>query len=293
MPPPSSGGPVAIEVLNMLENYDLGAFRPNSAQRYHLLAEALRRGFADRSQYFGDPDFTTMPLSKLLDKGYAKDRTLDIDLNRASSSKKVGPGNIQVAESMDTTNYAVIDAAGNVAVNTYTLNDLFGSKVMIKGTGVLMNDEMDDFASAPGKPNMFGLIQGEKNVIQPNKRPLSSMTPTIVLRKDGSFWFAVGARGGPRITSAVIQIIIGVIDDGLDIQAAIDAPRIHHQWLPDELVFEPNGFSPDTTSILASYGHAFTKKPENVASATGVMIDEKGVRLGGVDSRWTGQAIGY
>jgi gamma-glutamyltranspeptidase/glutathione hydrolase len=293
MPPPSSGGAVALEVLNILENYDLGAIKQNSAARYHLIAEAMRRGFADRSMYFGDPAFTKVPLERIIDKSYARERAVDIDTQRASTSAAVGPGNIQIAEGTETTNYCVIDAAGNAVINTYTLNDLFGSKVTIKGTGILMNDEMDDFTTRAGVPNTFGLIQGPQNVIEAGKRPMSSMTPTIVLRKDGSFWFGVGARGGPRITSAVIQTIIGVIDDGLDIQGAIDAPRVHHQWLPDELVYEPSGLSPDTLLILSSYGHKFQNKAESIGSATGIMLDGRGVRLGGVDSRWTGLAVGY
>jgi gamma-glutamyltranspeptidase/glutathione hydrolase len=178
-------------------------------------------------------------------------------------------------------------------VNTYTLNDLFGSRVTIKGTGILMNDEMDDFASKPGEPNMFGLIQGEANAIGAGKRPLSSMTPTIVLKKDGSFWFGVGARGGPRIISAALQIISDVIDHDLDLQAAMNAPRVHHQWLPDELVTEPLGTSPDTLNVLTGYGHRLAVQPSWVAAATGVMIDNKGTRLGAVDKRSDGSAIGF
>lgn len=179
-----------------------------------------------------------------------------------------------------------------MVVNTYTINDLYGSQVTAKGTGVLLNDEMDDFAAKPGEPNMFGLIQGERNGVQGGKRPLSSMTPTIVLRPDGSVWFGVGARGGPRIISAVLQTVINVIDHKMDIQAAIDAPRIHHQWLPDQLITEPVGFSPDTTTILKAYGHKLAS-PSWVASATGLMIDENGVRLGAIDSRSDGLAFGY
>ena len=162
-----------------------------------------------------------------------------------------------------------------------------------KGTGVLLNDEMDDFAARPGTENMFGLIQGERNSVQPGKRPLSAMTPTIVLRKDGSVWFALGARGGPRIISAVMQSVINVIDHDMDIQEAIDAPRIHHQWFPDEIMYEPFGFSTDTLSILAGYGHNLADRPGNIASATGIMIDDKGVRLGAIDSRSDGLAVGY
>ncbi len=292
MPPPGSGGVVMFEVLNILEGYDITKLQSNSAAKYHLVAEAMRRAFADRAEFLGDPDFTNVPVEKLTDKKYAGFRRASINLTKASSSREIGHGDIPGAESMDTTHFTLIDPAGTVVTNTYTLNDFYGSRVTAKGTGVLLNDEMDDFAARPGKPNMFGLVQGEKNSVQPGKRPLSSMTPTIVLRKDGSFWFALGARGGPRIISAVIQSVINVIDFDMDIQAAIDAPRIHHQWLPDELLYEPIGFSPDTLNILAGYGHTFAK-PGNVASATGVMVDAKGVRLGAIDSRSDGTAIGY
>jgi gamma-glutamyltranspeptidase / glutathione hydrolase len=291
MPPPSAGGAVALEVLNILETYDVRSLKSNSAAKYHLVSEALRRGFADRAQYFGDPDFASVPVNTIIDKAYAATRRADIDLSKASSSQLTKYGDI--VEGMETTHYTIVDPSGMVVSNTYTLNDLYGSKVTIKGTGILMNDEMDDLSSRPGRPNQFGLTQGERNKIEPGKRPLSSMTPTMVLRKDGSFWFALGARGGPRITSAVIQGIMNVIDFDMDIQAAIDAPRIHHQWLPDEFVYEKTGFSPDTLSILSSYGHKFIKEPSNVASATAIMVDANGVRLGAIDSRSSGKAVGY
>ena len=187
-----------------------------------------------------------------------------------------------------------MDAEGNVVTNTYTINDLYGSRVTAKGTGVLLNDEMDDFAARPGKANMFGLIQGERNAVAPKKRPLSSMTPTIVLRKDGSPWFAFGARGGPRIITAVLETVINMIDHDMDIQQAIDAPRIHHQWFPDEILYEPYGMSPDTRSALEKFGSQICRTPGFVASATGIAIEEKtGVRLGAIDSRRDGEAIGY
>lgn len=293
MPPPSSGGIVMLEVLNMLEGYDIRSMGYNSAAKYHVLTEAMRRAFADRAEFMGDPDFATVPVDTLIDKKYAKERRDSIDLQKASTSKDIGHGKMIGAEPMETTHFTVADAEGNVVTNTYTINDLYGSAVTAKGTGVLLNDEMDDFAARPGKANMFGLIQGEKNSVQPGKRPLSSMTPTIVLRKDGSVWFALGARGGPRIISAVMQVVINVIDHDMDIQAAIDAPRIHHQWYPDEILFENYGLSPDTRSILERYGHKFTSRPGNVASATGIMIDENGVRWGAIDSRSDGVAIGY
>jgi gamma-glutamyltranspeptidase / glutathione hydrolase len=293
MPPPSSGGIVMLQVLNMLEGYDVRAMKYNSAAKYQVLAESERRAFADRAEFMGDPDFATVPVARLIDKKYAEQRRKSINLKRASASREVGHGDIPGAESMDTTNFTVADPDGTIVVNTYTINDLYGSRVTAKGTGVLLNDEMDDFTSRPGRPNMFGLIQGAKNSVQGGKRPLSSMTPTIVLRKNGLLWFGVGARGGPRIISAVLQTVINVIDHDMTIQAAIDAPRIHHQWLPDQIMYEPEGFSPDTLSILASYGHAFIDKPANVAQATGIMLDDKGVRLGAIDSRGDGRAIGY
>ncbi len=293
MPPPSSGGIVMTEVLNILEGYDITKMQNNSAAKYHVLAEAMRRAFADRAEFLGDPDFSDIPVNNLIDKGYAENRRSTIRTDRASDSAETGHGEITGYESQDTTAFTVVDAAGTVVTNTYTLNDLYGSGVTAKGTGVLLNDEMDDFAARPGEPNMFGLIQGEKNSVQPGKRPLSSMSPTIVLRKDGSFWFAVGARGGPRIISAVTQIIINMIDHDMDIQAAIDSPRIHHQWLPDELLFEPYGMSPDSISILKSFGHKITPQPTYLASATGVMVGTDGVRFGAIDSRSDGEAVGY
>ena len=294
MPPPSSGGIVLLQVLNMLEKYDLKKMEYNSAEKYHILTEAMRRAFADRSEYMGDPDFADVPTMKLIDKNYALKRASSINLTKASKSSEVGFGEPFGKESMDTTHFTVVDKDGSVVSNTYTINNLYGSAVTAKGTGVLLNDEMDDFAAQPGKANMFGLIQGERNSVQPKKRPLSSMTPTIVLRKDGSLWFAVGARGGPRIITAVINSVINMIDYDMDIQQAIDFPRTHHQWFPDEILYEPYGLSPDTRNILEKYGHKLTDKPGYIASMTGIAIEAKtGTRLGAIDSRSDGQAIGY
>ena len=293
MPPPSSGGIVLLQCLNMLEKYDLRSMGYNSSEKYHVLTEVLRRAFADRAEFMGDPDFVNVPVGTLIDKNYAEKRGATIDLIKASKSSDIGHGEIVGKESMDTTHFTVVDADGNVVTNTFTINDLYGSAVTAKGTGVLLNDEMDDFAAQPGKANMFGLIQGERNSVQPKKRPLSSMTPAIVLRKDGSLWFAAGARGGPRIITAVLQIVINMIDHDMNIQEAIDAPRIHHQWFPDEIIAEPYGMSPDTRGALEKMGHNFAEKPSNVASATGISIDEKGVRFGAVDSRSDGEAIGF
>ena len=293
MPPPSSGGIVLFQVLNMLENYHIRRMGWASSEKYHVLTEGLRRAFADRAEFMGDPDFAKVPTEKLIDKNYAKTRASSIDLTKASTSSDIRHGEIVGKEPSETTHFTVVDADGNVVSNTYTINDLYGSAVTAKGTGVLLNDEMDDFAAKPGKPNLYGLIQGENNSVQPKKRPLSSMTPAIVLRKDGTLWFALGARGGPRIITSVLQSIINVIDHDMNIQQAIDAPRIHHQWFPNEIVFEPFGMSSDTRKALEKLGHIFAEKPVNIASATGIMIDEQGVRLGAIDSRSDGEAVGY
>lgn len=294
MPPPSSGGIVLLQTLNMLENYDLRRMESNSSKKYHVLAEVLRRAFADRSEFMGDPDFVNVPVAQLIDKNYAKQRAATIDLLEASRSANVKAGDIAAKEPMETTHFTVVDQDGNCVSNTYTINDLYGSRVTAKGTGVLLNDEMDDFAARPGKPNLFGLIQGERNAVQPKKRPLSSMTPTIVLRKDGSLWFAVGARGGPRIITAVLQTVINMIDFDMPIQQAVDQPRIHHQWYPDEILFEPYGMSPDTRLALETLGHKFADKSGFVAAATAIAIEDKtGVRLGAIDARSDGEAIGF
>lgn len=294
MPPPSSGGIVLLQVLNMLEKYDIRKMGWASAEKYHILTEAMRRAFADRAEFMGDPDFVTVPTQKLIDKDYAVNRTSSIKPDAASKSSEIGHGQPIGKESMETTHYTVIDGDGNVVSNTYTINDLYGSAVTAKGTGVLLNDEMDDFAAQPGKANMFGLIQGENNSVQPKKRPLSSMTPTIVLRKDGSLWFALGARGGPRIITAVLQATINMIDHDMNIQEALDAPRIHHQWFPDKIYYEPYGLSLDTRNILEKYGHNFNDQPGSLASATGIAIENgTKVRLGAIDSRSDGKAVGY
>ncbi|MDQ3799649.1 MAG: gamma-glutamyltransferase [Acidobacteriota bacterium] len=297
MPPPSSGGIVLLQSLNMLEKYDVRGMSWASAAKYHLLVEVMRRAFADRAEYMADPDFAEVPTQKLLDKNYAAARAASINPKRVTPSAQVRAGELSARrEPTETTHFTVIDAEGNVVTNTYTINDLYGSSVTARGTGVVLNDEMDDFAARPGRPNLFGLIQGERNKVEPGKRPLSSMTPTIVLRKDGSVWFALGARGGPRIITAVLQSIVNMVDHDMNIQQAIDAPRVHHQWLPDETVFELFGMTTDTLKVLENFGHKSrqAERPPYIASATGIAIEEKtGVRLGAIDSRSDGEAVGY
>lgn len=294
MPPPSSGGAVLIEMLNILEGFDLRHMGASSSERYHAETEAMRRAFADRAEYMGDADFVDVPVAGLIDKAYAERQRKSIRADRASTSDEVKAGRPTGAESEETTHFTVVDAEGNCVSNTYTLNDSFGSKVVMKGTGVLMNDEMDDFAAKPGTPNMFGLIQGERNAVAPRKRPLSAMTPTFVMRTDGSLWFAVGSPGGPTIINTVLQVITNVVDFDMNIQQAIDAPRIHHQWLPDEIVYEPFGMSADTFRALEARGHKLTQKPRYMGDAQGIMIEEKtGVRLGASDPRGSGEPVGY
>ena len=294
MPPPSSGGAVLIEMLNILEGFDLRHMGASSSERYHVETEAMRRAFADRAEYMGDADFVNVPVAGLIDKAYAERLRRGIKMERASTSAEVKAGQPTGAEEEETTHFTVLDADGNCVSNTYTLNDSFGSKVVMKGTGVLMNDEMDDFAAKPGTPNMFGLIQGERNAVAPRKRPLSAMTPTFVLRKDGSLWFAVGSPGGPTIINTVLQVITNIIDFDMNIQQAVDSPRIHHQWLPDEIVYEPFGMSADTFRALEERGHKITQKPRYMGDAQGIMIEEKtGVRLGASDPRSFGEPVGY
>jgi len=294
MPPPSSGGAVLIEMLNILEGFALNKIDANSSDRYHLMTEAMRRAFADRAEYMGDSDFVKVPVAGLTDKSYAAQLRESISADRASNSKDVRAGRPAGFESDETTHFTVVDSQGNAVANTYTLNNSYGSAAVAKGTGLILNDEMDDFAAKPGTPNMYGLIQGERNAVAPLKRPLSAMTPTIVLRKDGSLWFTVGSPGGPTIINTVFCIISNVIDYDMNIQEAIDAPRIHHQWLPDELGGEPFGLSGDTQRALTNKGHKLAKL-RYLGDAEGIMIEEKtGVRLGATDPRRSdGLAVGY
>ncbi|HEV8139630.1 MAG TPA: gamma-glutamyltransferase [Pyrinomonadaceae bacterium] len=295
MPPPSSGGAVLLEMLNILEGYDLKKMDWASSDRYHLMTEAMRRAFADRAEYMGDTDFVKVPIAGLIDKKYASQLRGTIDPQRASTSEQVKAGKPAGYESDETTHFTVVDADGNAVANTYTLNNSYGSAVVAKGTGIIMNDEMDDFAAKPGTPNLYGLIQGERNAVAPGKRPLSAMTPTFVLRKDGSLWFTVGSPGGPTIINTVLDVITNVIDYNMNIQQAIDAPRIHHQWLPDELVYEPYGLSGDTQKALSQRGHKLVDKPRYLGDCEGIMIEEKtGIRLGATDPRRSdGLAVGY
>jgi gamma-glutamyltranspeptidase/glutathione hydrolase len=294
MPPPSAGGAVLLEMLNILEGFDLKKLHPFSADYYHLLVETMRRAYADRAEYFGDADFVRVPIAGIIDKAYAERQRSTVRLDRATPSSEIHGGKPAGYESPETTHFTVVDADGNAVANTYTLNGWFGAGVVAKGTGILLNNEMDDFTSKPGAPNLYGAIQSERNSIAPRKRPLSSMTPTFVLRPDGSFYFTIGTSGGTTITNTVMQVITDVIDHGMNIQEAIDAPHLHHQWLPDEIVEEPLGFSPETRQALEARGHRFAPEPRNMSDLQGIMIEaDTKVRLGGSDSRQEGAAVGY
>lgn len=299
MPPPSSGGVALVEMLNILEPYDLESMQWGSAQYTHTIVEAMRRAFADRAQYLGDTDFVKVPVSAFVNPKFADERRKSIDPNRASSSKEIGAGNPAPYESPDTTHFTIIDGDGNIVSSTYTLNDSYGAGATIKGAGFLINDEMDDFTAKVGVPNDYGLMQGEANAIAPRKRPLSSMTPTIVLR-DGKPFFAIGSPGGPTIINTVLQVTLNIIDFGMDIQAAIEAPRVHHQWMPDQIYWEEFGMNPDTREKLERMGHTFrnmpgaSRSPSEIGDAHGVMIDPAtGMRLGASDPRLGGAPAGF
>jgi gamma-glutamyltranspeptidase/glutathione hydrolase len=255
-PPPSAGGVVLCEMLNILQGYDLHAMGFHSAAEVHVLAEAMRHAFMDRNERLGDPDFVKNPVAQLIDPAYAADIRKQIDPLRATPSDSLHAA-APAHEGSNTTQYSIVDAAGDAVSVTYTLNNWFGSGHVAPGTGITMNDEMDDFTSKEGTPNMFGLVQGEPNDIAPGKTPLSSMTPTIVT-KDGKLVMVVGSPGGSRIITIVLEAIVNVIDHGMTVQEAIDAPRIHQQFLPDTVLLERWALSPDTRTLLEQRGYHFT-----------------------------------
>jgi gamma-glutamyltranspeptidase / glutathione hydrolase len=304
-PPPSSGGVALVEALNVLEGYDLAKLGNRSAAAIHLIAEAFRRAFYDRAEFMGDPDFSPIPVPQLVDKKYGEAWRASLDPRHASASQELKrpaefaqlerfaslrPHNS--TEPAHTTHFSVVDAEGNAVAVTTTLNDSYGSRVTATGLGFLLNDEMDDFSSKPGVPNMFGLIQGPANAIGPQKRPLSAMTPTVVTR-DGKLALVLGSPGGPRIITTVANILLGIVDFGLNVQEAVDAPRFHHQWMPDTIYTE-KGISPDTVRQLQAMGHKVTEE-DYWSDGECIAIDGKtGERLGATDARnSTGEATGY
>jgi gamma-glutamyltranspeptidase/glutathione hydrolase len=282
MPPPSSGGVHVLQMLNVLSHFPVAELGRGSAAKVHLLAEVMRLAYADRSKHLGDPDFYDVPVDWLLSDEYAAELAKTIDMERARPSSEVAPGVPPVHESEDTTHFSVMDAAGNVVANTYTLNGSYGSAISVPGAGFLLNNEMEDFVSKPGTPNMFGLLGGEANAVEALKRPLSSMTPVIVFR-DGEPWFATGSPGGARIITAVLQMVVNMIDHGMNIATAASAPRMHHQWFPDKIVIE-SGFGPDTIRLLEERGHTVDVRGSSYTSLQTVAYKD-GVFRGASDPR--------
>jgi gamma-glutamyltranspeptidase/glutathione hydrolase len=300
-PPPSSGGVIICEILNVLEGYPLSYLGAGSAETVKVMVEAMRHAYVDRNSALGDPDFVDNPVEKLLDKNYAKEIREKIDPFRAGVSQELMPKGF--GESQETTHYSIVDNDGNAVAVTYTLNGSFGAGVVADGTGILLNNEMDDFTQKPGVPNLYGLVQGEANAIEPRKTPLSSMSPTIVA-KDGKPFMVIGSPGGSRIITITLEAIVNVVDHGMNIQEAIDAPRIHHQWLPDTVYIEPFGLSPDTEKLLAGMGYHLDVTDATWGQAAGILVGGKslaeiekggGARYNGaIDSRAaSGEAIGY
>ena len=287
-PPPSSGGLVICEILNVLEGYPISYLGYGSAETTRLMVEAMRHAYVDRNTALGDPDFVDNPVSKLTSKGYAETIRAGIDPYRAGVSADLTPAGF--AESTETTHYSIIDKDGNAVAVTYTLNGAFGTGKVAEGTGILLNNEMDDFTMKPGVPNLYGLVQGAANAIEPGKAPLSSMSPTIV-SKDGEPFMVIGSPGGSRIITITLEAIMNVIDHGMNLQEAIDAPRIHHQWLPDRVFIEPRALSPDTLRILAGEGYRVGVDP---ALPTWGKAGAGPRYTGAIDSRATGgSARGY
>ncbi len=292
MGPPSSGGVCLIELLNILENFDLKKYGFGSSYTIHYLVEAMRRVYADRAEYLGDPDFVQIPLEKLLSKEYAKSLADEIDTFYATPSSKIIRSVSPPLEGSHTTHYSVVDKWGNVVSVTTTINSYFGSMVVVDGAGFFLNNEMDDFSASPGVPNQFGLLGSEANSIQPGKRMLSSMTPTIVL-KDKKPFLVLGSPGGSTIITSVLQVILNVIDFGMNIQEAVDAPRIHHQWYPDVVYYEKRGLPLDVIENLQKRGHKLIERFGFQGEVQAILIDDNGVKYGAVDPRGYGLAMGY
>lgn len=302
-PPPSSGGVIVCEILNVLEGYPLNYLGYGSAATVHVMVEAMRHAYVDRNSALGDPDFVKNPVSRLLDKAYAREIRNRISPFKAGMSADLRPQDF--GESNETTHYSIIDDDGNAVAVTYTLNGSFGAGVVAPGTGVLLNNEMDDFTSKPRVPNLYGLVQGEANAIAPKKTPLSSMSPTIVTH-GGKPFMVIGSPGGSRIITITLEAIVNVVDHGMDIQEAIDAPRIHHQWLPDKVYAEPFALSPDTLKALSEMGHevTFDMSYPVWGQAAGILVGgrtkadvdhgDDGAYYGAMDSRArSGAALGY
>jgi gamma-glutamyltranspeptidase / glutathione hydrolase len=292
MPPPSSGGVALLQLLNVLEAYPLASYGPNSSRTMHLVTEAERRVYADRAEWLGDPAFFTVPTTGLISKSYAAALRATIDEAHATPSGAIRAGRPQDFEHAQTTHYSVVDADGAAVATTTTLNGGYGNGQLVRGAGFLLNNEMDDFSAKPGTPNMFGLVGGDANAVAPGKRMLSSMTPTIVT-KDGKTVLVVGSPGGGRIITTVLQVVLNVLEFKMDVQEAVDAPRFHHQWLPDVVMIERQGFPSDVVAALTGMGHTTNVVPD-MGDVHAIQIDpSNGTRLGASDPRADGVTLGY
>jgi gamma-glutamyltranspeptidase/glutathione hydrolase len=307
MPPSSSGGVTLAQAANILETFPLPELRWHSAREIHLLAEAWKRAFADRNHYLTDPDFAPMPLDVLTSDEYARARASSIG-ERATPSAEVTPGveafagtglaaaprpTAALREGMNTTHLSVVDRFGNAVAITTTINSLFGSGVTVTGAGFLLNNEMDDFSARPGTPNQFGLVQGERNAIEPGKRMLSAMTPTVVLDPRGELFLVTGTPGGPTIITTVLQVLSNVVDHGMTVGRAVVAPRVHHQHLPDRIEFEPGGLPPDVVAELRALGHTVREDRGYSGDVQAIRVRPDGALEGFSDPRRGGRAIGY
>jgi gamma-glutamyltranspeptidase/glutathione hydrolase len=291
VPPPSGGGIILIQLLKMIEPYPVREWGLNSYRTIHLISEAERRVFADRSEFSGDPDFVRIPVKQLIDSIYLLDRMKNFDEKKASLSQDIRPGLPEGYTSEETTHYSVVDARGNAVSGTTTLNNTFGSSIVVDSAGFLLNDQMDDFSIKPGYPNMYGLVGGEANSVQPGKRMLSSMTPSIV-EKNGKLFMVLGSPGGSTIPTTVFQVIVNVIDFGLNMQQAVDAGRFHHQWLPDWISYEKNAIDSLTSVKLREMGHQL-KERETLGRVNAIMILTGGKKSGGADKRGNNCSGGY
>ena len=290
MPPPSSGGIALQQMLNLLEPYDVRGLGFGSSAHLHLLTEVMRRAFADRARWLGDPDFYQVPVAGLISRDYAA--TLRAGIRTDKKSEVVAGVPPGAKESDDTTHFSIVDAAGNAVACTTTINATFGSGLVVEGAGFLLNDEMDDFSAKPGAPNMFGLVGGAANAIAPGKRMLSSMTPTIVVQ-DGKVRCVLGAPGGSRIITGVLQVLLNVVDFGMGIELAVRAPRVHHQWKPEHLSYEPLALSTDVRAALAAMGHTFAREPMWIARVHAIEVRPDGERVAAADPRGGGSAAAY
>lgn len=292
MPPPSSGGVALLQLLKGLEPFDIKEWGFNQPPTIHLMTELERRVYADRATHLGDPDYYPVPVDMLLDQSYLAERNGSIDMAAKTPSQEVKEGKVDIIESVETTHFSIVDSQGNAVAITTTLNGNFGSKVVVEGAGFLLNNEMDDFSSKPGVPNMFGLVGGEANAIIPEKRMLSSMTPTI-LEKDGKLFMVVGTPGGSTIITSVFQTIVNVVDHGMTMQEAVNAKKFHHQWLPDVILEEEGAFNEKTAQELYDLGHTLEKRP-SLGKMEAILIREDGMLEGAADyHRGDDKAMGF